>query len=233
MGNLKGQVIKRSSLSDQDIETMFGLMNTFYDNMNKEVFLRDLSRKDFCIVLRDVYGVIQGFSTQQVLHVPMGKEMVHGVFSGDTIIHKQSWGSLELFRQFARFFFDYGKEYGTFYWFLISKGYKTYKILPTFCREFYPNYRTETPQNMKSVMDAFGRYLYSEEYDPKSGVICYKGIKDKLKNGVADVTESLLRDNDVAFFVKKNPDYQKGNDLVCIARLSTDNLLDRTEKILF
>jgi hypothetical protein len=225
LGSLTGQVIKKSELCEQDIDAMFSLMDTFYDNMKKENFLRDLSKKDFCIVLRDKQSVILGFPTQQVLHIPAENEIIHGVFSGDTIIHKQSWGSIELFKKFARLFFEYEKKYGEFYWFLISKGYKTYKMLPTFFRE--------SPLKMKSIMDAFGEYMYKEEYNSESGVIYYKDVKDKLKEGVADITPELLNDKDIAFFAEKNPDYKKGNDIVCVAKMSRGNLIDRVEKLLF
>jgi hypothetical protein len=73
-------------------------------------------------------------------------------------------------------------------------------------------------------MDAFAMKKYPEEYDRESGVILYKGTKDKLKTGVADITEKQLRDRDILHFLKLNPECHKGYDLVCLARFTEDNL---------
>jgi hypothetical protein len=188
---LKGCIVEKKDLSSSDIEMMYELMDTFYDNMSKENFLTDLYKKDYCIVLRDETGKIWGFSTQQILHIPLGNQMIHGVFSGDTIIHKDYRGNMELFIVFARYFFQFEEKYKDFYWFLICKGYKTYRMLPTFFHEFYPNYKEENPEQIKEIIDAFGRYYSSGEYDPMSGVLCYKGVKDKLKSNVPDTSSPL------------------------------------------
>ncbi len=232
MVKLKGSMQEVGSLSNEDVNTMYGLMDEFYDNVTKENFLRDLGKKDYSIVLKDEGGIIRGFSTQKIMHIPVEDKLVHGVFSGDTIIHKDYWGSPELFKVFTRFFFKYEEQYGDFYWFLISKGYKTYKLLPTFFKTFYPNYLEETPKEIKEIMDAFGRLYSPEEYDEKTGVLCYKGVKDKLKQNVADITKERLKDRNIAFFAEKNPDHIKGNDIVCITKLSKTNLSERMQKLL-
>lgn len=73
-------------------------------------------------------------------------------------------------------------------------------------------------------MDKFGETRYSNEYSSESGVINYNGKKDRVKAGIADITDRLMEDMDIEYFVKKNPRYTEGNDLVCIARLSEENL---------
>jgi hypothetical protein len=229
---LRGSIIRRQELRERDINMMYHLMDLFYANMTKENFIRDLSKKDYVIVLRDEKEQIQGFSTQQIMHIPMGEKVLHGVFSGDTIIHKEYWGNMDLFTVFANFFFQFEEQYQEFYWFLICKGYKTYRMLPTFFTEFYPNYKMETPKEMKKKMDAFGEYYSAGEYDKVTGVLCYQGIKDTLKEDVAAISKERLRDKNIAFFVEKNPDYQKGNDIVCITKLSKDNLNKRIRQFL-
>lgn len=232
MVKLKGSIVEIKSLSDHDIETMYRLMDTFYDNVTKENFLRDLNKKDYSILLKDEEDYIRGFSTQQIMHIPFEDSVIHGVFSGDTIIHKDYWGSSELFKVFAKFFFQYEEQYGDFYWFLICKGYKTYRMLPTFFKTFYPNYKEETPKEMKEIMDAFGRFYSPEEYDEGTGVLCYRELKDKLKEHVADINEGRQKDKNIAFFIERNPEYINGNDIVCITKLSKSNLPSRILKSL-
>lgn len=221
---MNGKIVAVSSISMEIKQIMFRLMDEFYDNMTWENFIKDLSEKDHCILLFDETETLRGFSTQKLMQLEIDGKVVSGLFSGDTIIHRDYWGSMALFKVFARTFFsdDFPKE--NFYWFLISKGYKTYKMLPIFFNEFYPNCSAITPAFEQKVMNTFGRTKYPGEYNEKTGVIEYTGIKDKLKSGVADITEKLSEDEHIRFFIERNPDYFNGNDLVCIASLNKDNL---------
>ncbi|MBC8060248.1 MAG: hypothetical protein H7Y18_06240 [Clostridiaceae bacterium] len=231
--NLTGEILEIKELSNEDIDVMYKLMDEFYDNMTFEDFGNDLKEKDYCIVLRDNLKFIKGFSTQKIIEVCVKDKKIHGVFSGDTIIHKDYWGSFELHKVFAKFFFDYAEKYEEFYWFLISKGYKTYKMLPTFFKKSYPNYREETPKYIKDIINAFGKTAYSEDFDEASGVIKYKHVKDKLKKGVADIDDKKLKDKDIKFFVEINPAYLKGNDLVCLAKIQKDNLKPTVKRLFY
>jgi len=230
---IEGRVIKKSELTDREIFSMFSLMNEFYDNMCMDVFRKDLDDKDYCLLLTSESGDIVGFTTQKILSFDLNGMPIHGVFSGDTIIHRDYWGSLEMYVVFARFFFALAKEYERFYWFLISKGYKTYRMLPVFFSEFYPSYKKTVPPLEKAVMDGYASLLYPDEYNPETGVIEYTSVKDKLKDGVADITEKELRNPDIRFFIEANPNYRKGNDLVCLAQLSEDRLQPRARALLF
>lgn len=221
---LNGELVGVKSIRGRDTEAMFGLMNEYYDNMRRDVFFRDLRDKDYCVLLHDENNRLKGFSTQKILRVPVGGADVYGVFSGDTIIDKSCWGSPELFNISIRFLVEYGKRFDAFYWFLISKGYKTYKILPAFFDVFYPRCGTPTPPGAKKIMDAYGALLYPGEYDGSSGVIKYRTVKDKLKGGVADMTEATLKNEHAAFFAQANPTHNRGDDLVCLAEISEENL---------
>ena len=202
---LRGKVFDINNLSRQNINRMFELMNMFYENANFDVFIRDLNDKS--------------------------KE-VNGVFSGDTIIHKDYWGSLELYKIFGEKYIDFSDSSDEFYWFLISKGYKTYRILPSFFYKFYPTYLYETPPEIKAIMDSFGKYYYPNEYNSASGVIEYKKVKDKLRAGVADITEDKLKNKHINFFKSINPDYIKGNDVVCLTSLKSYNIKPMIKRLI-
>ncbi len=212
-------------LSEKQINRMFRLMEEHYDGVTETAFYRDLQDKDRVILLEEE-GEIIGFSTQKIFR--------HGeyriLFSGDTIIHRNHWGTQQLSQAFARHFFD--DEEGPLYWFLISKGYKTYKYLPTFFREFYPRYDQPTPPEMKELLDALGTQLYPDAYDKETGVVAYPVAKDRLKKELQEIS---VRPNDphYAFFVEANPGYTRGHDLACITLLTRSNVRKGAERILF
>lgn len=229
---MKGELVEIKKLTDDLIQEMFTLMDMYYDGMLYDNFTNDLEEKDHCILLTDNDGILRGFSTQKQLSFTANERVIHGVFSGDTIIHRDYWGSLELYKAFAKHFIRYGKQFDKYYWFLISKGYKTYKMLPVFFRTFYPDCRTTLPEDEKAIMNAFGHLKYPDEYNERTGVIEYNGQKDKLKTGVADITEKQLKDKHIRFFTDKNPHYYEGNNLVCLACLSEDNLSPAARRLL-
>ena len=224
------KVVRIDQISDIEKTEMLKLMKEFYDNVLDSSFNHDLEEKDYCIILYNEDGMVKGFSTQKEISFKVNGKIINGIFSGDTIIHKDYWGSLELLKKFARTFVkDKNEEY---YWFLISKGYKTYRMLPLFFDEFYPNYKSEIPKYEKEIMDVFGNTYYPLDYNKINGVMEYKGIKDKLKDGVADITEKELKDKNIKYFTEINPGYINGEDLMCLARLDQDNL-SKTAKRLF
>ncbi|MBQ9111274.1 MAG: hypothetical protein IJY06_07900 [Oscillospiraceae bacterium] len=230
---LKGIVKPISAYTEEEIQAMYRIMAQFYDDTEEAVFRRDFFDKDYCLALYHETEGIVGFTTQKVLALDVDGKTVHGMFSGDTIIRKDHWGDLELFRTWAKFWFPFAEQYEEFYWFLICKGYKTYRIMPLFWSEFYPNHRSATPEYEQKIMDAYAHALYPDEYNPETGVIEYRGIKDKLKSGVADVGTKELRNKDIAYFCERNPRHVEGCDLVCLAKIDRKLLKKRAAELVF
>ncbi len=201
---MKGRVIPIKEVSSTDVDAMFALMDEFYDNMDRAVFESDFYAKDYCIVLRNDEGKVVGFTTQKVMSVDVDGKEIHGMFSGDTIIHKDYWGDTELFRVWAQFWFPYAE-----------------------------NYDAETPEYERKIIDAYAFKLYPDEYNPVTGVIEYKHTKDKLKSGVADIDERRIKNKDIAFFNAANPNHADGNDLACLAKIDRTLLRRHAEDLLF
>lgn len=230
---LKGFIKSVNEYSESEISAMYSIMAEFYDNTDEAVFRRDFFDKDYCLALYLENGSLVGFTTQKILELDANGKKINGIFSGDTIIHKDYWGDIELFQVWAKFWFEFAEKYDEFYWFLICKGYKTYRIMPLFWKEFYPNYREETPEYEQNIINAYASALYPDEYNPETGVIEYKSVKDKLKNGVANVGEHEMKNKDIAYFCKANPNYINGNDLACIAKIDKAKLKRRAPELLF
>ena len=226
MEKLNGCIADISNLAETDKLMMWRLMDKFYENVAWSNFLRDLSEKDRVILLRDnATGDIKGFSTIMLLQATVENIPVIAVFSGDTIIDKKYWGEQKLVQLLGRFFFSVIDDYPDHYacWFLISKGYKTYRFLPLYFREFYPCLERETPAFERSVIDALAFFKYGEAYDRRRGIIAPAESADFLKQGVADISEARLTSPHVRFFLEKNPGYARGEEIACIARLSRQN----------
>lgn len=215
---LTSNVIKVDELMPQNKKDMFEIMTKVYDGENWERFLNDLSEKNFVLLLFKE-NMIVGFTTMQVFDF----EGYKIIYSGDTVIDEDSRGDIELMRAWWRFSYtiqtaNLDKKV---LWLLISKGWRTYKFFPAFLKDFYPNKRVDTPLDVQRFIDRLSKFKFGEYY--QNGLVIPKHA-DMLKSGKNDVPDKRLEDEDVAFFLKKNPEFYKGNELVCLAELSVDNL---------
>jgi len=205
---------------------MLELMMLDYDGVTEEQFNRDLDEKEAVMMMLDSKTLeIVGFSTFMILDLKVENRSIKGFFSGDTVVYvdyrKTTMMGVELGKNLLASVRRFPEN--EVYWVLISKGCRTYRLLPIFFREWYPRYDRRTPEEIKNVMDAFGRHKYPEQYDAFSNLIVALPGAEALKAGVAEAHEGRLRDPHIQYFVEKNPNHTKGDELVCIAEVNVKN----------
>jgi len=235
---IKGTILKVSELENTDIEKMFALFSAYYDGTDKQNFVKDLKEKHWIIMLK-TGEEINGFSTQMVIRGEHSQGKFAVLFSGDTIVDKKCWGETELAVLWTKLSVALSEMYkqkgSEFYWYLISKGYKTYKFLPVFFNEYYPAADRVVPGKLREIMKIIAQTKFPGLYDEHTGIIRGSDTKERLKKGIADIDEKQLKNAHVRFFAEKNPGWAKGDELVCIAPVSRSNfnksglrLLDNT-----
>lgn len=227
---LAGQVVRVSELTPRDLEQMYALLTAYFAGATRRQFENDLAEKEWAIVLRDAMSErVQGFSTLMSWRTTIDAQPVTVFFSGDTIIHRDYWGETTLPRLWSRHVFGLAEQIvaqiseARAYWLLISSGYKTYRFLPLFFREFYPHYQCATPPHLQRLLDQLGRHKFGDEYDAARGVVRFKQSAP-LQPGVADLTAQRLRDPHVAFFAQANPGHARGDELACLTEITRANL---------
>ena len=150
----EGVLLRVADIPPSRIDEMFDLMQRYYEHVTRSGFLADLAEKQWVIMLTDLQtGALHGFSTQKLLEVEAGGAPIRALFSGDTIVSRDRWGERALVCTWAQLALSLMDRHapGPLYWFLISKGYKTYRFLPLFFREFYPRFDFPTPAWAKAV----------------------------------------------------------------------------------
>lgn len=209
------------------------MMGRYFANVSRTVFERDLSEKEWCILLTDASGRVRGFSTMMLVRAEVDGRSIAAVYSGDTIVDREHWGESILSRLWSGQAFDLASRLPEepVYWFLLSSGYKTYRFLTTFFEEFYPTHRRETPPEARRVMEAMAQAKFPGRFDREAGVVRPENAAP-LRAGVADVTEKRLADPHVAYFVCANPGYARGDELVCLTELATENLTPAGRRML-
>lgn len=228
MKRLKAEGLAAHALSAETQADMFRLFAQYYSNIDFAQFQEDLQKKDHVFLLKDSKdNSIQGFSTIVSLETEVAGQRVRGMFSGDTVVHEDYWGQGTLGVAFLKYLFlaKLKKPTTPLYWFLISKGYKTYLLMANNFPVHYPRYEQATPSAMQGIIDAFGTTLYPEHYNQAQGVIQFSHqhlkSKDCLKTDVTPITEAMRAANQrIAFFADRNPHWEQGDELACIAEMN-------------
>ncbi|MBY0518089.1 MAG: DUF4479 family protein [Bacteriovoracaceae bacterium] len=237
MARLSFKIFPVKDVSIHDRKIMFTIFQQYYDLPEPESFFQDFENKDDVIILYDKKtGEIKGFSTQKILeHQVEGKTHI-GVFSGDTIIDRQYWGDYTLG---WAFFWYLGRlclpwPWKKVYWHLISKGYKTYLLMTNNFKTFYPRFDCPTPAFFQSLSDDFAKQLYPTTYNKERGLLIFEGPHEHLKGNVAPITEDLKsKIPHVKYFASRNPNWEQGDELVCVAEYHLFLPIMLAKKVIF
>lgn len=217
--------VERPLLTGEEVDEMFSLFGNYYDNANKRIFINDLENKNWVVLIKDSRKRnIVGFSTLAFYRSTFKDEQIGVVYSGDTIIDKAYWDTTELPRIWIKTVKDVGASYPQpLHWLLISSGYKTYRYLAVFYKEFFPHCDCPTPAYMGELMEHLATERFGEEYIPELGIVRFREGATPLKAGVADVKDGRLKNPHIRFFVEINPGYVNGDELVCITKIHPEN----------
>lgn len=218
---MEGRIVRQEAVGPPTIEAMYELFQKYFVHRDRSTFEADLADKDHVILIYAGAELV-GFSTAQTSLERINGDELPVLFSGDTIVDRAYWGSGILERCWLELAVRTSEQHQSpLYWFLICSGYRTYRYLPTFFKEFWPRYDAQTPPAAQALLDTLAQRRFGARY--QDGVVCLPG-GGALREGVSPVDERQLRNPDVEFFVKANPGHLRGDELACITRISSDNL---------
>ena len=233
MVQLVGETVARGALSPATVDEMVQLFSEHYELACPDHFRRDLAEKDQVVLLRDeASGVLQGFSTLALYTTTVQGRKVGVVYSGDTIIRPAFWGTPALPSVWIKRVLALAAAMPQpVYWLLISSGYKSYRFLPVFYREFYPRYDCPTPPDLQGIMDVLAQERFGEQYEAATGIVRFASGGTPLRPGVADVSEERQRNAHIRFFLERNPGHAAGDELVCLTQISWNNLTSAGQRM--
>jgi hypothetical protein len=214
---------------------MFAVMKRHYEQVCRTDFETDLAEKQWVILLHEsTHGTVRGFSTQMLLEMTVDGQPVRALFSGDTIVDRAHWAQNPLAQIWGRFALSLmdADDAIPLYWFLITKGYKTYRFLPVFFHEFYPRYDARTPAWAARVITALASHKFPGAYDAAAGIVRADDASCRLRSDVAQLTSRRLRDPHIHFFAERNPGHRQGDELCCVAPLTRENFTPAAYRVI-
>jgi len=235
ISRLFSETVPVEELGVAEEDAMYALLAENYENVNRPGFEADLFEKDCAILLRDVQDhALRGFSTQKVMQFHVDGQPLRAVFSGDTIIARSHWGEQELGHAWSHFVAELLAEEPEIpvYWFLISKGYRTYLFLPLFFHRFFPRHDQVTPTREQKILDALASTRYPDFYVRERGLIVFPESHGNLSHDLAEIPAHRLRSPHVRFFLSRNPRFAEGHELACLAEISAKNMRSYATRML-
>lgn len=231
MSEYTTSIKKINELTDDVIQSISELYLKYYDGTNERQFLADLFEKREILLLYHNYSIV-GFTTLQVYEHEWLNKKIRVVYSGDTVVDRAHWGQQDLaFVWIARMGQIKNEKLDIpLYWFVIIKGHRTFKYLPTFGKSFYPHWAIDR-FDLKSLVDYLAIEKFGEFYNCESGVVEFSESRGHLKEDIAYPTEEEMNKESVRFFLKKNPNYLLGHELVCLCELEEENMKPLTKRI--
>ena len=226
----RGRSVPVADLGPARRDEMYRLLEAHFADADRETFERDLDEKDLAILPEDAVGRVVGFSTfeARVRHV-LGSDVLV-IYSGDTIVSSEHRHQTELPRTFISLAMGAADASPLpAWWLLVCSGYKTYRYLPLFFREFHPSLGADRT-DLRAMTDALALARFGERYDAATGIVSLPGAS-ALREGVADVDSRRLADPAVRRFLELNPGHAHGDELACVVRIARDNLTRAGERM--
>lgn len=222
-GRLAARVVPVSALDAHTREAMWRVFSTYYDDVAPLTFERDLDAKKDVFLARDSGdGSIQGFSTLAWdVHHHESRRFV-SLFSGDTIVSHAYWGQPVLQAAFGVYAtrLKLRHPFTPVYWFLISKGYKTYLLLTRNFKEHWPRAGRVTPPWERSALDLLARERFRDAWSEERGIVRFPTPAGRLKEDVAPLAGEVLALPEARFFQEANPGWQRGDELACLGKVT-------------
>ncbi|HEX2081514.1 MAG TPA: hypothetical protein VHG08_27670 [Longimicrobium sp.] len=223
---LRASIVASHAIDAATRDAAFALFRAHYEGADRERFERDLGEKQRVILLRDARGALRGFSTVLQRDVRVGGRMATMVFSGDTVIDRACWGQKRLQGAFAGLLLRLRLRHPRrpLYWFLISKGWRTYLLMANHFPRAVPRWDLPDPPELRAALDQLAAERFGAEYDAAAGIVRYAAPHERVRDGVAPVDGALLANPHVRFFVERNPGHARGDELACLAQVRVRDL---------
>lgn len=214
-------------IDDLDAATREAMLEIFlrhYAETDAATFRKDLREKNE-VQLLHADGSLVGFSTLLHYFFDWQGQRRQIVFSGDTVVSREHWGQQRLAADWLAHMGERLRRQPEtpLYWFLIVKGHRTFRYLDVFARSYFPG-KENGDIELAPLAAALARQRFGDCYDAERGLLIFPPGHGCLAADIAEPTAAECRKPAVQDFLRRNPSYRRGDELVCLCRLHADNL---------
>jgi len=217
-------LVARKTLTAAQRDQMFAMLAAHFRGVTRAQFERDLAEKNWVMEIRKD-GRLAGFSTLLARPVNWRGKTLTAIYSGDTIMAAEGWGSPALARLWIASV-NYIRAQAPkcpCFWLLLTSGFRTYRFLPVFWQRFFPRYDEETPADDEALLHHLATLQYGANYNAATGIVRLSNPQS-LREELASIPDGRLSDPHIGFFLKRNPHHHQGDELACLTEITESNL---------
>lgn len=218
-------------LDETTRKAMAALYLAVYEATNVLVFEQDLSNKDEVLLLY-FNGHLVGFTTLKVYSFRWRGSLIQVLYSGDTVVDRLHWGQHALSFAWVRHLGQIKRRHPEqrLVWFLLVKGHRTYRYLHVFARHFYPE-KMQAAADSADLAMHLAQEQFPNAYNATSGVVEFMPSRGQLKQELVEPRADELDRPGVDFFLRKNPGFRQGHELVCVCDVEESNMKPLTLRL--
>src|SRR5579872_3127607 len=181
------RLMPRAELTPGDLAGMFGLLSDHFEGVTREQFNQDTAEKNWILLIERAERLV-GFSTILAYETFFEGAPCSVIYSGDTIVAPEAWNASTLPRAWIESVVRLREHYprGPYLWMLITSGFRTYRFLPLFWREFYPRFDVATPEKSRLLIDYLADEKFGEQYDSHTGIVRLKNSQ-RLRGALSEI----------------------------------------------
>ena len=224
-------LIAQPALTAAHRDAMFQLLAAHFDGVTRAEFERDLAEKNWALLLMRGERLV-GFTTLLAYVTSFQDEQIAVIYSGDTIVAPVAWGGSKLPRAWIAAVNQLRASLtpARCFWLLLTSGFRTYRFLPVFWRDFWPQQGAPTPSAQSRLLEHLARGRFGHQFDPATGLVRFPHPQ-RLCKTLNLVPAGRAVDPHVAFFLGRNPGHAQGDELVCITEIAPENLTAAGQRV--
>src|SRR5206468_10068210 len=95
------------------------------------------------------------------------------IYSGDTIVAPEAWGTTGLPRAWIAAVNELRAAFprGPYYWLLLTSGFRTYRFLPLFWRDFLPRFDSVEKLEARELLDHLASDKFGAQFNRRTGIV--------------------------------------------------------------
>lgn len=230
---MRGRLFPQCELTPERSLEMLELFQTHFVGVEPDQFRLDMNRKDWIINLEDDQGNLVGFSSVLVRTLSFRGQDQGVLYSGDTIMDPRAWRSSILAKTWGHTVFHLKAKLNhiPLWWVLLSSGFRTYRFLPVFFRDYWPCLDQPPPPGRVELAHRLASDQYGGAFLPEEGLVRFSK-PHVLRPHLNHHLKTRIKDPHVAFFIENNPQHHLGDELLCLTEVSQNNLRPAAHRIL-
>ncbi|NBR84489.1 MAG: hypothetical protein EB141_10090 [Verrucomicrobia bacterium] len=221
---ISAELAAQSALTAGQRDAMFQLLTAHFDGVARGQFEQDLAEKNWVLLLARGERLV-GFTTLLAYETEFAGEPLAVIYSGDTIVAAEAWGSTLLPRAWIAAVNQVRASLTPTrcVWLLLTSGFRTYRFLPVFWREFWPRWDVSTPPEQVQLLEHLACERFGPQFNPTTGLVRFDRPQ-RLCDVLNHIPAGRATDPHIAFFLGRNPGHVRGDELVCLTEIALENL---------